>query len=360
MERTLPGDRVRVEFDPEARRYRDAEPIEIVERSKDRIESVCPHFQHCGGCDWLDWKYESQLEAKDALVSHALSRQMIEPCVRHAIRGAESRLGYRTRVQMRFDGSSLGFYRRQSHDLVNIDQCAVAHPDVNEAIGKLRQNLPSERGKVEIARRDNGEVEIDWNSAHAVSGFTQVHREQNAYLRDRVRDYLATANRVLELFCGDGNLSFAYLERRSQPLVEVVAVDANVHAIERAGRRVATGEAGTAITGASFMRDIVDAQLLRRLPREFVLACDTLLLNPPRQGLGMGIERLLPKSVKRIVYVSCAPQELAKDSVALKSLGFEMRELQCIDMFPQTRHVESLALFEKGKKSEQSEKCLVN
>ena len=81
---------------------------------------------------------------------------------------------------------------------------------------------------------------------------------------------------------------------------------------------------------------------------EFVSRCDILLLDPPRQGLRTDISHLIPRKVSRIVYVSCSPAELAQDANKLKSLGFNLAELECIDMFPQTRHIESLAVFQKN------------
>ncbi|MBI1860320.1 MAG: class I SAM-dependent RNA methyltransferase [Deltaproteobacteria bacterium] len=337
VERALPGDRVRVEFEEGARRYRDARLLELVSPSPQRRDAACDHFLECGGCDWLNWEYAAQLEAKDSVVTHALGRLNVVPRGRLPIQAAQNQLGYRTRVQLRFDDGKIGFYRRQSHDLVDVKSCPVAVPAVNRFIAEVRNDLPVGRGKVEAGLWPDGSIRIDWNKEHAFSGFTQVNEEQNEFLRERVASYCRKEDRVLELFCGDGNLTASF----RGIVTETIGVDGSSHAIERANAR---GGEGT----VSFFRDLVDRNLLRRLPTEFVDQCSLVILDPPRQGVGFEVTQLVPKSVKRIVYVSCAPQQLARDAAILAAAGWALVEIQCIDMFPQTRHIESLAVFERS------------
>lgn len=336
VERTLPGDEVRVAYDEGARRYRDGVVTEIVRPSSHRVSSVCPYFLECGGCDWLTWDYESQLLAKDAVVTHALQKVSVVADKRLPIKAAKVNLGYRTRVQLRYESGKMGFYRRRSHELVDIKTCAVAHPKINEAIAGLRKEIPPGRGKVEVGIRKNGEVHCDWNKEHAYGGFTQVNEEQNEFLRDRLAQILKNSQRVLELFCGDGNLTSDYYEACE----EVIAVEESSFAIAMANAR--------GLKNVSFFQDRVDRRLLKRLPAEFLKKCDTVLLDPPRQGLFTEIDNLMPPSVQKIVYVSCNPAELAKTAGHLKALKFGLSSLECIDMFPQTRHVESVAVFRKS------------
>lgn len=337
VERALPGDQVRVSFPSSSRRYRDALLVELVRPSAGRIAPVCPYFQECGGCDWLNWDYNAQLAAKDALVGHALARVGLIAKKTTPIRGAGKTLGYRTRVQLRYESGKLGFYRRHSHDLIDIERCAVAHPKINEFITEWSgKEFPGSRGKVEVGVSSSGSVFSDWNKDHASRGFTQVNEEQNDYLKRRVAECLKGSRNVLELFCGDGNLTASYWSQSE----EVIAVEGSGGAVERAN--------GRGFTGVSFLRDTVDRGLLKRLPADFLDRCDTLLMDPPRQGLRTPIAGLVPKSVRSLVYVSCAPGELAKDGTRLKDMGFELDELECIDMFPQTRHVETLAVFRRS------------
>ena len=108
---TLPGDVAIVEFKADAKRYRDARLVELKVPSSARLVPQCKYFGECGGCDWLNWTYEEQLKAKQAMLIHVLERAGVGVENLLPIQGAAKQLGYRNRIQLRREGSKTGFYQ---------------------------------------------------------------------------------------------------------------------------------------------------------------------------------------------------------------------------------------------------------
>ncbi|MFM8270226.1 MAG: class I SAM-dependent RNA methyltransferase [Pseudomonadota bacterium] len=336
----LVGDKVRVKTREEKKKYRDAEIIEVVEPSGKRIDSVCQYFQKCGGCDWLQWDYQAQLSAKEEIVKHILERGELRPVELLPITKAEQNLFYRNRIQVRQQGQTVGFFKKKTHELVDITECKVAAPEINDEIKKIRSEIPadsSEVTKIELYLGKDRKVHRFDNVAHSFSGFAQIHSGQNDVLKNRVAQIIKEkrARKVLELYCGDGNLTYAYL-----PFVEKVwGIDASKSAIDSA-RIQRTEEHGSK---AVFFTEKVDFHLLRRLPQE-IRDYDTLVLDPPRQGMLECLPRFLHNQLKNIIYISCSPVTFTQDVQCLKK-EFILQTVEPIDMFPQTKHVELIATW---------------
>lgn len=338
------GDRVRVEYEEGQKRFRDIIASELLAASPDRIDPACDYFQSCGGCDWLHWKYSEQLRAKQSIVEHVFQRGNIHPVQMKPILGAEQTLGYRNRIQVRRESGKLGFYRRKSHDVVDVKQCAVAHPAINADLKDLREtSSPSSPGKhkFEIYLDPTGKVARLQDRPHAAEGFAQVHDGQNEILCNLVREACINGDsrNVLELYCGAGNLTYRYLDT----VQRVLGVDFDPRAIASAISRRAEADAGK----AAFFAMQVDGRLSRNLPPDFRLSYDTLILDPPRQGVGDFIERFVHPGLRRIIYVSCSPVSFSRDAQCLLK-HFILQTVQPIDMFPHTRHVELVAIFQRS------------
>ena len=336
----LVGDKVKVKTKEERKKYRDAEIVELVEPTGKRIEPVCKYFQKCGGCDWLQWDYQAQLAAKEEIVKHILERGELRPVELLPIQKAEQNLFYRNRIQVRQLGKTVGFFKKKTHELVDIEECKVAAPGINEEIQKIRsENLgtSNEVTKIELYLGRDGKVHRFDNVAHSFSGFAQIHSGQNEVLRSRVAQIMREkkAKKVLELYCGDGNLTYAYLAS----VEKAWGIDASQSAIESA--RIQRTEEHE--SKAVFFADKVDHNLLRRLPQE-IRDYDTLVLDPPRQGMLDCLPRILHNQLKTILYISCSPVTFTQDVQCLKK-DFILQTVEPIDMFPHTRHVELIATW---------------
>jgi 23S rRNA (uracil1939-C5)-methyltransferase len=343
---SVPGDKVEIDFDHTAKRYRDARLLSIIEPSPHRKSSGCPVFGICGGCDWLDLDYSEQVKHKASILNHVLERSPFIPKEILPFVPSANTLGYRSRIQLKRAKNLMGFHRRQSHDLVPVDRCLVAEPRINQELEIMRTEAsPSEFTNVELCLEEDGTVSRVYNAPHGSKGFTQINRGQNEVLKTLVADRVqrAQASRVLELFCGDGNLTFAY----SGQVAQVVGIDSSAACIDRATRL------GAELKNVSFIKHTVGPSVLRKLPASFENLYDTLILDPPRAGMvGVAgpknpLEPFIRSSVTNIIYISCSPLSFSIDVRPLKKAGFCLEEIQGIDMFPQTRHIELVARFRR-------------
>lgn len=333
----VPGDTVHIQYEETQKKYRDAELLEVTSPSLERQDPQCSYFGECGGCDFLHWKYEGQLKAKEGILKHALERAGWQPNVFHPILPSPKVYGYRNRVQVRQEGSKLGFYRKRSHEIVDVEHCLVADPRINEALRVLRANSQAQfREKIELAVGKEGVVHEVKNRQHAAMGFNQINAEQNAQLQAIVAQSLENghAKNVLELYCGDGNLTFAFQKHADR----VLAFDSSEIAIQ------AAREKNQGNPAVAFFHDLVDQKLARKLPAEFRRSYDTLVSDPPRQGMVGGLEPFLHTNLKRVLYISCSVIAFSKDTHSLKK-DFVLEEVRPLDMFPHTRHIEFVSLF---------------
>lgn len=335
----IPGDSVKIAYHDTHKRYRDAQLLEVLAPSGDRQDPQCQYFGECGGCDFLHWKYESQLQAKEAILKHGLERAGWTSKTFHPILRSPKVYGYRNRVQVRQEGGKLGFYRKRSHDIVDVEHCIVADPLINESLRKLREaSSPQFREKIELGVGLDGVVHEVKNREHAALGFNQINAEQNLQLQQLVTDAIRAnhTKNVLELYCGDGNLTFAFLPH----VDKVMAFDFSAPAIHAARKKNTFG------SKLAFFSDVVDAKLPRKLPADFRRAYDTIVTDPPRQGMAGGLKPYLHPGVKTIIYVSCSIVGFSQDAHALKK-EFSLEEVRPLDMFPHTRHIEFLSVFKR-------------
>jgi len=338
----LTGDKVLVRSPEDQKKYRDAEIVELIEPNGKRVTPICQYFQKCGGCDWLQWDYSAQLEAKEEIIKHILDRGDLKPEMFKPIRKAEQTLHYRNRVQIRKTKDTVGFFRKKSHELIDVETCQVAAPEINEELKKIRSEKTESTEpvtKIELYLGKDGKVYRFDNVPHSFSGFAQIHSGQNQLLQQMVREGVVQTHgkKVLELYCGDGNLTFGYL-----PEVEyVVGVDASQSAIESA-RLQRPDELKSKV---AFFADKVDCGLVRRLPQE-LKDYDTLIVDPPRQGMSGSLAGFLHNQLKTIIYISCSPVTFTQDAQCLKK-DFILQTVEPIDMFPNTRHVELVTVWSR-------------
>ncbi len=389
---TVPGDEVGVRIVAEKRNYAIGEMSHLLKPSPLRQAPPCPYFERCGGCPWQQIEYEGQLAAKEKIVVDALHRIgrldgfQILPILR-----SPQEYGYRRRIRLQSDGRKrLGFYRALSHELIEIDSCLIADPQVDRHLSVAREWIKGLRTKlrfVEIIMSDGeqqtvlvgrseerffqeddalcapfvaGQKEIKgviisgpgWHRSWGrtkihiqsqddlimeVDGniFTQVNREGNNLLVGEILQWgeFDHQDRVLELYSGTGNLSLPAARRAG----EIVAVDGNPQSI-RNGKE--NGRLNRIENIRWVCSDVPKA--VRRLVTDQE-QFSKIILNPPRSG-AKGLEHELASlNADKILYVSCNPPTLARDLSALSKKGYRLTRVRPIDLFPHTFHVEVLS-----------------
>lgn len=384
-----PGDRVRARITSDRGAYARAELVHRCASGPAWREPPCPFVAECGGCPWQHVQYTAQVDAKAVNVRETLARIAgVTPARLLPIIAAPHEWAYRHRIRLHVDAHGrLGYRRPRSHRLVEIDGCVIADPALGALLPTLRRVLPTlatRPDSVELVTNGRGGTVIvattphRWRDAdtqpigrllgsvHGLVGmridghgwtrsfgdvritthldtpagalvltqpagtFTQVNPAANARLVATVLALAAPANRVLDLFCGAGNLSL--------PLARA---GARVHGVDRDGDAVAAARSAAAaakIAHARFERIASDAFLRRH----GVGDADLVLLDPPRTGAPTVAALLARLRAPRVLYVSCDPATLARDVRALVAGGYRVDRVQPIDLFPQTEHVETV------------------
>jgi 23S rRNA (uracil1939-C5)-methyltransferase len=381
---TVPGDRVQARVTGGHKRYVEADLIEILSPGPARIEPSCPHYADCGGCQLLHVSYDAQLAAKRDNLQYIFRRRGLDAAAVREVVPSPRPLRYRVRNSLALTVTGEpGMQQRRSHELTAIGSCDLMRPELAETLlpaCRLFHNTEGPRpdgaplrvkGVLDLATgrvylhpyRDPLDLEgeqawyeaaagrlisvenplCEWRAGdhtlrYAPDCFTQVNPAVNERLVAHVMETLGIGpqDHVLELYAGIGNFTLPIAARAA----EVTAVE----------RQRAIGFARRNAQAAGFTN-------IRFLAAEVLAALTTLagagerltrvLLDPPREGLGVAGCRLLGRlSPARIVYVACDPLTLASDLQELVRYGYRLTDATLFDMFPQTFHFETCATLE--------------
>lgn len=376
----IPGERVRVEIVDDRGRYAHARLLEILEPSPARVEPPCPHFgpDACGGCQWQHIDYGVQARIKGLVVMDQFRRigKFDEPPILEPI---PDETGWEYRNHALFHANAegrLGFLSARSHDVYPIDDCLILHPLLSSlwqsldmvypelewmelragtATGDLMvvlQALEEESPALEVdfplsvvqVRHDDAIaplIGLDY-IMESVSGrefrisatsFYQVNSAQAGQLVDLVLEALEPRGyqKVLDAYCGVG-LFTAFL---SEEAGHVTGIEAHPAAVADARHNLVGADNVTILQGT--VEDVLPTV-------EHKL--DAAVVDPPRTGLELAaLDALAAHAPKRIVYVSCDPATLARDAQRLVKHGYTLQWVQPVDLFPQTYHIENVALL---------------
>ena len=354
----IPGEEVVAEVVKERGTHIAARVIEVLRPSPHRATSPCRYFGECTGCQWQHVDYEKQLRIKTQTVIDALVEvgDLVDPPVSPCL-GAPEQFGYRNhaRFTARRDGS-LGFVNRDTRRFVKVQECLLMHPWINDALGRL-QDRCGETTQLSIRYGANTgdfliqptlkstEIPLKSGQKHytesvggrkfriASPSFFQVNTNQAELLVALVKEGLRlTGDQILvDAYAGVG--TFAAL--LAPHVKKVIAIEEAASAVEDAGTHIADLENVEFIAGKT-------EEVLTQIDN----SPDAIILDPPRVGCQpKALEAVLKLSPERIVYVSCDPPALARDLKVLCKEQYRLEEVRPIDMFPQTRHVECVAVL---------------
>lgn len=368
--------------------------------SQTRRPAPCKHFDRCGGCNLQHLPHAEQLELKQRLLAEQLQRVagVVPEQWAAPLSGPEFGYRRRARVAVRWDAKAkrldVGFRAEASQDIIAIDDCPVLVQPLQSVLRHLPLLLrslskPQVVGHVELfsgtalalllrhtaalPEGDLGRLRAFCNEAgvqlwlqgegepapvdaadtlgftlepwklelaYRPGDFVQVNAQVNSAMIEQALAWLAPQadERVLDLFCGLGNFALP-LARQAR---EVVAVEGVQAMVERA--------AANARSNNLHNTQFFQADLSQPLTTSGWAAggFSAVLLDPPRDGAYEVVRTIAALGAKRLVYVSCNPATLARDTVELVKQGYRLKCAGILDMFPQTAHVEAMALFEVG------------
>ncbi|WP_341503260.1 23S rRNA (uracil(1939)-C(5))-methyltransferase RlmD [Gallaecimonas sp. GXIMD4217] len=392
----LPGETVLARVQDAGKKVAKGEVIKVLEASPHRIEPPCEYFGHCGGCQLQHLAGAEQLALKSQALVRELAKQglaaetLCPPLV-------SAPYGYRRTLRLAIKNGLVGLRERGSHKLVPIQHCAIAEPALSELLPTLLPLVKSLKAKKSLGHLElmalppyrvallritdslpGGDIEQlrVWAADQELvlllqhqgleqlwprepiqlgyeldglelglsgSEFIQVNAAVNEQMVAQALAWLAPSEheRILDAFCGLGNFSLP-LARRCKALVGAEGVKAMT---DRAG---ANAEANGLGNCRFVTADLDDEQALELLLRE---PFDAVLLDPARPGAAALCQRLasLPAGTGpgRILYVSCNPSTFVRDAALLAQGGYRLDRLGLMDMFPQTGHVETMALLRR-------------
>lgn len=396
----LPGEEVEARVLATRAQVVEARVERVLQAAELRRAPACAHAGSCGGCTLQHLPHEEQLALKRRSLAEQLQRLAgVEPGEwAPPLVGPELAYRRRARIAVRWDAKGkrleVGFRAAASQDIVAIDDCPVlvqplqpilrALPallrglDKPQALGHvelfhgtqaallLRHTAPL--GEMDVQRlrafcaahdaqlwlHGAGEPEADrpglelgyrldafgLQLSYRPGDFVQVNGQVNQAMVEQALDWLApqTEERVLDLFCGLGNFALPLAQR----VREVVAVEGVEAMVERARCNAeANGLGNLHFFRADLSKPLAGAPWAAR-------GFDAILLDPPRDGAFEVVKEIDRLGARRLVYVSCNPATLARDAAELIRQGYRLQRAGILDMFPQTAHVEAMALFERG------------
>ncbi len=356
----IPGELVVAELVRVHRRYAAAHIVEVLEPSPDRVSPPCEYFGDCTGCQWQHLAYDRQLAVKRGLVVDALARVGgLENVLVTDMVPSPTQYGYRNHARFTVrSGGSLGFVHRETRRFVRIDRCMLMHSGINEIVTTLQDKAGGTSQLSIRAGKDTGdalvqpllfhpELDLATGQKHyldSVDGrefkvsspsFFQVNIDQTSQLLQVVKEALGLTGVEVLLDAYTGVGTFAVL---LAPYVKkVLAVEESAAAVADA-RENAAG-----LDNVEFLLGKTEEVLLR-----LTESPDAVLLDPPRAGCQpVALESLVRLAPKRVVYVSCDAETLGRDLKYLCQEAYSLERVIPLDMFPQTHHVECVALLER-------------
>ncbi|WP_313113762.1 23S rRNA (uracil(1939)-C(5))-methyltransferase RlmD [Pseudescherichia sp.] len=386
----LPDERGEVTLTEDKRQFARGTVKRRLNDSPERETPPCPHFGVCGGCQQQHASVALQQRSKSSALARLMKREVDD------IIAAEP-WGYRRRARLSLNYQpktqklEMGFRKASANDIVNVVRCPVLTPRLEALIPSLRECLQSlaavrHLGHVELVLADNGPLMVLRHTAplsaadreklerfshsqgvalflapesailEQVSGalpwytsdglrltfsprdFIQVNDKVNQQMVERALAWLDVQpdDRVLDLFCGMGNFTLP-LAKRAASVVGVEGVAALVEKAQENARQ-------NGLQNVTFFHENLEEDVTKQPWAQH--GFNKVLLDPARAGAAGVMQHVLKLSPKKVVYVSCNPATLARDSEALLNAGYTMSHLAMLDMFPHTGHLESMVLFE--------------
>ena len=339
---TIEGELVSAEIVREKKQFADANLVEVKQSSSDRVEPQCPYFGRCGGCAYQHISYEHQLAIKWRQVRDALQRiGKLKDVPLRPIIPSPKQYAYRNRITVHAQEGVIGFFRRDSHQLIDIEQCPISTDEVNRALTELRAQPYVRDGDYTLRASASSRV------------FSQTNDEVADALRGLVVNLVPPKQELLiDAYCGAGFFAKALLDKFER----VIGIDWDRFAIAAAKENASEKE--TYIAGdVETELKTVGAVHLNRSPRSnspesgrlrsiaptFERERLTLIVDPPATGLSANVRKaIVDLAPATLIYVSCNPPTLARD---LKELAdkFIIDSVTPLDMFPQTAEIEVAA-----------------
>jgi 23S rRNA (uracil1939-C5)-methyltransferase len=330
---TIEGETVSAEIVREKKQFAEAELVGVKETSPHRVIPECPYFGRCGGCAYQHIDYEHQLAIKWRQVRDVLQRigKLKEVPMRPIIPSPQQ-YGYRNRITVHARNDVIGFFRRDSNHLIDIERCPISGDEVNRALLELRAQQQVRDGHYTLRASSGGRVFSQTNDAVA-----------NA-LRDLIDNLVAPDQQLLiDGYCGAGFFAKTLLDKFEC----VIGIDWDRFAIAAAKKNATEKETYVAGDVEVELRNALVGAVhgtahgrLGSIVPTFQHEKTTVIVDPPATGLSAALRKaIIDLAPATLIYISCNPATLARDLKELQN-KFTINSVTPLDMFPQTAEIE--------------------
>jgi 23S rRNA (uracil1939-C5)-methyltransferase/tRNA (uracil-5-)-methyltransferase len=359
----LPKERVRARIHRNHKNYSEADLLEVLDPSPHRTQPPCPVFGECGGCQYQNLSYDTQLAWKQQQVAELLKHMAkidfpVEPVI-----ASPKQYGYRSKITPHFapprDGkiSEIGFLADSSrYRIIDVPRCEIAMTELNDRLPSLRAEVRENAGRYKRAatllmRASEGKVltQAFETAVEVVEGVRFEFQagdffQNNPFILPAFVQHVAREARtdgarfLIDAYCGSGLFALACARHFEQ----VAGVEISETAVVKATHNASIN----GITNARFIAGSAE-RIFEGIP--FPASESSVIVDPPRAGCGEDfLRQLFAFGPRDVVYVSCNPATQMRDLVKFMEGGYTLKKVQPFDLFPQTRHLECVMTLGKA------------
>ena len=372
VKNALPEEKVVIKLVKENKKYNEAVVEKIITKSPKRVDSLCPYFGICGGCELQNLNYNDTIDyKKDKLSVIMLKYANLSPEIK--VITSSKNLEYRNKITLKVLNNKYGYYESSSHNFIEIEECLLAEKAINKFLKDIKY-LNVKNGEVIIRSNYNNELLIWIKSKNKVKpyldylkknhkiigivindnlyygdksfieiinhqlfvvsydSFFQVNRHICSKLFKLVNEYIADNEIILDLYCGVGTLGI----NASLKVKKVYGIEIVKNAIVNAAMNAKINKRNNIL----HMLGDVKSELPKIKDQ-----VNTIIVDPPRAGLDKSVVRTIMNfKPGKIIYISCDPMTLARD-LKLLCKKYDLCDTYMLDMFPFTEHVECFCVL---------------
>ena len=355
----VPGELVKARVFRNFKNYSDADLVEVIESSPDRVKPRCPLYTDCGGCQYQHLSYERQLIEKTKHVEELMQKLGKIDFPVSLARGSPREYNYRSKITPHYnrpesDGKQpVGFLKYgRRNQIIDVKNCSIATDAINAALPSARDNVRRLTGK---KRRQRGGTLLMRDVLEGVVNEPQQivservgkitfqfkageFFQNNPFILPQLVEYVASeassegARYLIDAYCGVGLFSLSV----ANSFEEVAGVEISEQAVRWA-------QANSRVSDIRNVRFVIGKAEGIFEGLQFPAHETALIIDPPRKGCDECFRKQLLKfSPKRLIYVSCDPSTQARDVKNFIEGGYKITQIQPFDLFPHTRHIESV------------------
>ena len=360
--KTIKGEKVQIKIIKIKKNIAESKVIKIIKESELRQKIKCPYYKKCGGCNLLHISYEKEQKLKEEYI------KKLFPKYNKSINSYD-RYNYRNKVTLHVKNNKLGLYEENTNDIIEIEKCFLLEEEINNIIDTIKDidlskitEITIKKGINEVLLSIQGHIQSQdlstiiknkkvtsiYQNNKLIYGnkyikdklgnivynnndnsFFQINRKCTEKLYNDIKQNINNCNKLLDLYCGTGSIGLYLSDKASH----ITGIEINKDSCKCAKENIKEN-------------NIKNYTIINSDASNIKENYDTIIVDPPRSGLSKKVINILNEiKAKKIIYISCNPSTLKRDIELLKN--YETKDINIYNMFPATKHIESLIILER-------------